>query len=366
MHRAHTLSPPIGGEVGQGGLASCTWSVVACQGGFERHQHFLGSGMAGEVDHPVTHVGLDRSAGSPSALADHLIGILRNLSYLDSRHSASIALWHTRVPLADRAPPAGSPPGDLPVPSAVAPDRTHVSSKRRSDRSQRWGRPRSQCSTTSAVHPLEGCVPTNRSVRRSERRGGVAIGTSGCVTSLPIWVDVWLSRGSASLSHRRTRPLAPVSAVCPADRLSPSSSPPSPRTPTPPPDRPTARTASRRRSANMGTFRSPRPDRRTAPTSSAATHPWKAAYRRTARCPTARRNVGTPGLGRGGDDRVRDATVRRSRGPSCFHRPRHARVHRSTRFALGCAGGVRVAPEVVVHSVIPSFTPLVLHRRRWR
>ena len=261
MHRAHTLSPPIGGEVGQGGLASCTWSVVACQGGFERHQHFLGSGMAGEVDHPVTHVGLDRSAGSPSALADHLIGILRDLSYLDSRHSASIALWHTRVPLADRAPPAGSPPGDLPVPSAVAPDRTHVSSKRRSDRSQRWGRPRSQCSTTSAVHPLEGCVPTNRSVRRSERRGGVAIGTSGCVTSLPIWVDVWLSRGSASLSHRRTRPLAPVSAVCPADRLSPSSSPPSPRTPTPPPDRPTARTASRRRSANMGTFRSPRPDR---------------------------------------------------------------------------------------------------------
>ena len=72
--------------------------------------------------------------------------------------------------------------------------------------------------------PVKSRVPTNRSLRPSDRRTGV-VGTSGCVTSLPIRVDAWLSRGCAGPSHRRTGPLAPVSAVCPADRLSPSCSP---------------------------------------------------------------------------------------------------------------------------------------------
>ena len=75
-------SEAIGGEVGLDGLTRRPGSVVACQSSLQRDQHFLGGGTAGEVDHSVTHLGLDGSPVSSGPLTNHLVGVLRDLSYV--------------------------------------------------------------------------------------------------------------------------------------------------------------------------------------------------------------------------------------------------------------------------------------------
>jgi len=89
--RARSRSPAVGGKVGLDGLTRRSGSVVARQSSLQRHQHFLAGGTGREVNHPVTHVGLDGPPVSSGPLADHLVGVLRDLAYLDRRHSATVA-----------------------------------------------------------------------------------------------------------------------------------------------------------------------------------------------------------------------------------------------------------------------------------
>jgi DDE superfamily endonuclease len=66
---------------------------IAClPGTFHGGQRLFGGGAAGEVDHPVSHIGLDGSPCSAGALADHLVHVSRDLPNLHCRHIANVAL----------------------------------------------------------------------------------------------------------------------------------------------------------------------------------------------------------------------------------------------------------------------------------